>query len=75
VLRAVAIMLDVVTHAGLLQVQGGVHLLLVVAGYNLARFQLALSGQQERDLALLRGARAVAVPTVLFVGVLEVRPC
>jgi acyl-CoA synthetase (AMP-forming)/AMP-acid ligase II len=68
VLRAVAITLVVVTHADLFQLQGGAHVLLAVAGYNLARFQLAVPGRRDRVLALLRSARAVAVPTVLFVG-------
>ncbi|MCY7403352.1 MAG: non-ribosomal peptide synthetase, partial [Cryobacterium sp.] len=41
VLRAIAIVLIVGTHADLFVLQGGAHLLLAVAGYNLARFQLA----------------------------------
>jgi hypothetical protein len=70
VLRALAITLVVGTHADLFQLQGGAHVLLAVAGYNLARFQLALPGRRERVGALLRSARTVAVPTVLFIGVL-----
>ncbi len=70
VLRAVAITLVVVTHADLLQLQGGAHVLLAVAGYNLARFQLAVPGQRARVLGLLRTAGAVAVPAVLFIGAL-----
>jgi acyl-coenzyme A synthetase/AMP-(fatty) acid ligase len=70
VLRAVAITLVVISHADLFQLQGGAHLLLAVAGYNLARFQLAVPGRRERILGLLRSARAVAVPAVLFLGAL-----
>lgn len=70
VLRAVAITLVVVTHADLFQLQGGAHLLLAVAGYNLARFQLAVTDPRERVLGLLRSARTVALPAVLFVGLL-----
>lgn len=70
VLRAVAITLVVVTHADLFQLQGGAHVLLAVAGYNLARFQLALAGRRERVLAVLRTARMVALPAALFVGAL-----
>jgi hypothetical protein len=62
----------VVTHADLFQLQGGAHVLLAVAGYNLARFQLALPGRRERVRALLSGARTVAVPAVLFIGGLAV---
>ena len=41
-LRAVAVLLILVSHADIAQLQGGAHVLLAVAGYNLARFQLAL---------------------------------
>ncbi|TIC80499.1 AMP-dependent synthetase [Nocardioides sp. GY 10113] len=71
-LRAVAIVLVVVAHADLLQVQGGAHVLLAVAGYNLARFQLSVPGQRERVRAVLGGARAVALPVTAFVGTLAV---
>jgi acyl-CoA synthetase (AMP-forming)/AMP-acid ligase II len=70
ILRAVAITLIVVTHVDLFQLQGGAHVLLAVAGYNLARFQLAVPDRRERVLGLLRSSRAVAVPAMLFVGAL-----
>ncbi|MFC7494755.1 MULTISPECIES: AMP-binding protein [unclassified Nocardioides] len=70
VLRTVAIVLVVVTHADLFQLQGGAHVLLAVAGYNLARFQLAVPEDQQRVRGLLRSALAIAVPAVLFVGAL-----
>ncbi len=70
VLRAVAITLIVVTHVDLFQLQGGAHVLLAVAGYNLARFQLAVPDRRLRVLGLLRSARAVALPAVLFIGAL-----
>lgn len=41
VLRAAAIAAVVAFHAGLTPVLGGAHLLLVIAGFNFARFQLA----------------------------------
>jgi non-ribosomal peptide synthetase component E (peptide arylation enzyme) len=68
VLRAVAITFVVVTHSDLFQLQGGAHVLLAVAGFNLARFQLAIPGRRERVLGLLRSARTVTVPAMLFVG-------
>ena len=67
-LRAVAVMLILVSHADLAQVQGGAHVLLAIAGYNLARFQLALSGRTARVRAVLRTALAVAVPAGLWIG-------
>ena len=68
--------LILVSHADLAQVQGGAHVLLAVAGYNLARFQLAVRpGRGERVRGILRsaarrrrprlrcGSRAVTVAT------------
>ncbi|HEX5087797.1 MAG TPA: AMP-binding protein [Nocardioides sp.] len=68
--RAIAITMVVVTHVDLRQWQGGAHVLLAVAGYNLARFQLAVPGRRDRVMGLLRGARSVALPAFLFVGAL-----
>lgn len=75
-LRAVAIVLVVGTHAWLLRfpgfsLQGGAHLLLIVAGYNLARFALspAPGGRPRR---LLAAAGHVAVPAVLWIGAVAV---
>ncbi|WP_326965498.1 AMP-binding protein [Arthrobacter sp. CG_A4] len=68
VLRAVSIILIVSTHVGLFRWQGAAHVLMAVAGYNFARFQL--SGKRlprlRRQLASL--ARVV-VPSVAFIGV------
>ncbi len=68
VLRAVAIVLIVSTHVGLFSWQGTAHVLMAVAGFNFARFQLA--GERlprlRRQLASL--ARIV-VPSMAFIGV------
>lgn len=61
VLRAVAIVLVVGSHADLFEVAGGAHVLLAVAGFNYARFQL----RGRRPLASI--AR-IAVPSVLWIG-------
>ena len=68
VLRAAAIFLIVATHADLLALKGGAHLLLAVAGYNLARFQLAPIAGAARLRRLGRSAAQLAVPAVLWVG-------
>lgn len=81
VLRALAIVLIVATHADVVQLQGGAHLLLAVAGFNLARFRLTpgrlaadrspdalRSARGARVRGLLRSVRAIAVPAVLWVG-------
>ncbi|QKJ18556.1 AMP-binding protein [Microbacterium hominis] len=67
-LRAVAIFLIVATHADLLSLKGGAHLLLAVAGYNLARFALAPTGGTARLQRLGRSALQLAVPAVLWIG-------
>ena len=68
VLRAIAIVLIVGTHADLFVLQGGAHLLLAVAGYNLARFQLASVAGRSRFRWLGRSAAQLAVPAILWIG-------
>ncbi|AWB94327.1 AMP-dependent synthetase [Agromyces badenianii] len=67
-LRAIAIVLIVGTHANLFFVQGGAHLLLAVAGYNLARFQLADAPGRRRVAGLLKSTAQVVVPAALWIG-------
>ncbi len=69
VLRALAIVLVVGTHANLLTVAGGAHVLLAVAGFNLARFQLAALPRRQRVRHILAAVGRVAVPSALFIGV------
>jgi acyl-CoA synthetase (AMP-forming)/AMP-acid ligase II len=67
-LRAVAILLIVGTHTELFTLYGGAHILLGVAGYNFARFQL---GEQSRGALTRRGLGAlgqVAVPSMLWIA-------
>jgi acyl-CoA synthetase (AMP-forming)/AMP-acid ligase II len=61
VLRALAILLIVGSHVSFFKVLGGAHLLLVVAGWNLARFLLP-----AHPLRVLRAAAFIAVPTSLW---------
>ncbi|HEY7043630.1 MAG TPA: AMP-binding protein [Nocardioidaceae bacterium] len=67
-LRALAIVAIVGTHANLFTYSGGAHLLLAVAGYSFARFQL---GNTDRRVRLRRGLAAVAhvaVPSGLIIA-------
>jgi peptidoglycan/LPS O-acetylase OafA/YrhL len=68
VLRAVGILLIVCTHMHLYRVPGGAHLLLAVAGFNFARFQLApgIGHRLRRGMATV--AR-VAIPTTVWIGI------
>jgi len=72
VLRALAIVSIVGTHANLFTLLGGAHLLLAVAGFNMARFQLTPAARTERARHLLRSALRVAVPSVLVIGTVAI---
>ena len=65
ILRAVAIVLIVGTHANLMTIVGGAHVLLAVAGYNAARF-LPRHARAARRLA--RSAWRIALPSCLWIG-------
>ncbi|MPZ63078.1 MAG: AMP-binding protein [Propionibacteriales bacterium] len=67
-LRAVAIVLIVASHADVIAVMGGAHLLLAVAGYNFARFRLPTSGLRARVRGVLSSVAQLAVPSMLWIG-------
>ncbi len=68
-IRALAIVLIVATHANLTTVAGFAHVLLAVAGYNAARFLPRLGGAAR---ALARSAWRIALPSALWIGALVV---
>ncbi|MFZ5869734.1 MAG: AMP-binding protein [Actinomycetota bacterium] len=68
VLRAVAIVLIVGTHAKLFSWPGTAHVLMAAAGFNFARFQLAGHGL-PRLRRQLRSVARVVVPSVAFIAV------
>ncbi len=68
VLRAVAIMLVLGTHANLFVVPGGAHLLLAVCGYNFVRLQLAAESPRVRARSGLRSLAHLVVPSVIWIG-------
>ena len=67
ILRALAILVIVATHANLMTVVGGAHVLLALAGYNAARF-LPQHGSAARRLA--RTAWRIALPSGMWIGAL-----
>lgn len=69
VLRAVAIVLIVGTHAGLLAWPGGAHVLMAVAGFNFARFQLGGDDVLTRLRRHLGSIARVVVPSVALIAV------
>ncbi|HET7194986.1 MAG TPA: AMP-binding protein [Nocardioides sp.] len=68
VLRALCILLIVGSHANVLTVVGGAHLLLAVAGYNFARFQLADVPRAVRIRNGLVAIAQVVVPSSLYIS-------
>lgn len=69
VLRALAILTIVASHANLVALLGGAHLLLAVVGFNLARFQLSAPDRLERTRRIARGLGRVVLPSVVVIGV------
>ncbi|TDC04356.1 AMP-dependent synthetase, partial [Actinomadura bangladeshensis] len=67
-LRAAAIVLIVGSHIGVFTVRGGAHVLLAVAGFNVARFHLTSAGAARRRADLLAALARIAVPSVVWIG-------
>ncbi|MFI7602228.1 AMP-binding protein [Actinoplanes sp. NPDC049681] len=72
VLRAMSIVLIVGSHIGLFTVHGGAHLLLAVAGFNVARFHLTPAARTTRIRHIAATVARVAVPTSIFVAAVVV---
>ena len=68
VLRALAIVMVVLVHLQITSLRGGAHVLLGVAGYTFARFPLAAVRGADRVGGLLRSLARLAVPCVLYLG-------
>ena len=68
VLRAVGIVLIVSTHVGLFRWQGAAHVLMAVAGYNFARFQLS-GKRMPRLRRQLASVARIVVPSMAFIAV------
>ncbi|MFE9654268.1 AMP-binding protein [Micromonospora sp. NPDC006431] len=67
-LRTLAIVVIVGSHIPLFTVKGGAHLLLAVAGFNFARFQLTAAPRQERVRAALRTVGRIVLPSVAWIA-------
>ena len=70
-LRAMAIVLIVGTHAGVVTLQGTANALLVIAGYQLARFQLSGTNPRERSRRILGAVGRIAAPTLAVIVVMH----
>ncbi|MGA9715771.1 MAG: AMP-binding protein, partial [Aeromicrobium sp.] len=68
VLRAVAIVLILGTHANLWTLPGGAHLLLIVVGFNLFRFRAVGESVGGRVRRALSGVARIAIPSMMWIG-------
>lgn len=68
VLRALAIVMIVGSHADVFTLLGGAHILLAIAGFNFARFQLTSSGRRERLRHQLGSIARIAVPSMACIA-------
>jgi acyl-CoA synthetase (AMP-forming)/AMP-acid ligase II len=68
VLRALGILAIVGSHANLFMIMGGAHVLLAVAGFNLARFQLGATARTTRLRHGLASLARLVVPSTLWIG-------
>jgi acyl-CoA synthetase (AMP-forming)/AMP-acid ligase II len=66
-LRALAIVLIVGTHADLFTLQGTANALLVIAGYQLVRFQLSEPDRRERCRRIVRATARIVLPTLVVI--------
>ncbi|GAB3265949.1 AMP-binding protein [Alteromonas gracilis] len=71
VLRALAILVVVGSHTELVDVMGGAHLLLAVAGWNLARFVLDDRPRGRRLRSGLAAVARVAIPSAVLLGAIS----
>jgi hypothetical protein len=69
VLRALAVVLILANHTKLADLPGGAHTLLVVAGFNLARFQLTHRSRTQRAKGILAGVARVWAPSAVWIAV------
>ena len=71
-LRGLAIVLIVASHVDLVPMEGGAHLLLILAGFNFARFQLGSDARTDRLRHGLAGLAQLVVPSVIWIGAVGV---
>ncbi|WP_338776050.1 AMP-binding protein [Streptomyces sp. DG1A-41] len=66
-LRAVGIVLIVGSHVQIFEIKGFAHILICVAGYNFARFQLTGAERRERLRHMGRSIARIAVPSMVWI--------
>ncbi|MFH8694520.1 AMP-binding protein [Streptomyces chartreusis] len=66
-LRALGIVLIVGSHVQVFEIKGFAHILIGIAGYNFARFQLTAAERSERVRRLWRSIARIAVPSMVWI--------
>jgi peptidoglycan/LPS O-acetylase OafA/YrhL len=67
-LRAAAIVLVVGSHMNVFRLRGGAHVLLAVAGFNFARFELGRRDSSHRGRTAAHTIARIGVPASLWIG-------
>jgi hypothetical protein len=68
-LRALAIIIIVGSHIGVMDIRGGAHLLIAIAGWNFARFRLQTALPRRAEVrAALRSVARIAVPATVWLS-------
>ncbi|MCE5290033.1 MAG: AMP-binding protein [Nocardiaceae bacterium] len=67
VLRALAILFIVISHTGVIHIEGGAHFLLAASGYYFARFVLSDKPRAERVKHSVTTILRIAVPCLLWI--------
>ncbi len=70
VLRAVAIILVVGSHAQAFNIRGGAHVLMALIGFNIARFQVSQANPSRRMRLMWRSTAWLLLPALAFVAIL-----
>ncbi len=74
VVRALAILVVVASHVGMVDIRGGAHLLLALVGFNLARFHLSVADPALRLRRMLRSTGEILVPSFVLLAALALSP-
>ena len=72
VIRALAVLLILANHTKLADLPGGAHTLLVIAGFNVARFRLTRAHRTERAKGIVSAVARIWAPSAVWIALVAV---